>query len=56
MAGKVAYSFLDDFFGYNQVSIDPKNQHEVSFAIEWGIFAYRVMLFRLTNALATFQR
>ena len=56
VAGKVAYNFLDGFSGYNQVSIDPKDQHKTAFAMEWGIFAYRVMPFGLTNATATFQR
>ena len=56
VASKAAYSFLDRFSGYNQVSIDPKDQHKTAFAMEWGIFAYRVMPFGLTNAPATFQR
>ena len=55
VAGKEAYSFLDGFSRYNQVSIDPKEQHKIVFAMEWGIFAYRVMPFGLTNAPATFQ-
>ena len=56
VAGKAAYSFLDGFSGYNQVSIDPKDQYKTAFATEWGIYAYRVMPFGLTNAPATFQR
>ena len=56
VAGKEAYSFLDGFSGYNQVSIDAKDQHKIAFATEWGIFAYRVMPFGLTNAPATFQQ
>ena len=56
VAGKEAYSFLDGFSGYNQVSIAPQDQHKTGFATEWGIFAYRVMPFGLTNAPATFQR
>ena len=56
VAGKAAYSFLDGFSGYNQVSIKKEDQHKTSFATEWGIFAYRVMPFGLTNAPATFQR
>ena len=56
VAGKSAYSFLDGFFGYNQVSINEKDQHKTAFATEWGIYAYRVMPFGLTNAPATFQR
>ena len=56
VAGSVAYSFLDGFSGYNQMAIDPKDQHKTAFAIEWGIFAYKVMPLGITNALATFQR
>ena len=56
VAGKAAYSFLDGFSGYNQVSIALQDQHKTAFATEWGIYAYRVMPFGLTNAPATFQR
>ena len=54
MASKEAYSFLDGFSGYNQVLIDPKDQHKIVFATEWGIFLYRVIPFGLTNALEIF--
>ena len=54
VAGKEAFSFLDGFSGYNQVSIDPKDQHKIAFATEWDIFAFRRMPFGLTNAPATF--
>ncbi|MCO5561528.1 hypothetical protein L7F22_015148 [Adiantum nelumboides] len=57
VAGKEAYSFLDGFAsGYNQLLIDPKDQHKTVFATEWDIFAYKVMPFGLANAPATFQR
>ncbi|MCO5606548.1 hypothetical protein L7F22_060736 [Adiantum nelumboides] len=56
VVGKEAYSFLNGFSGYNQLLIDPKDQHNIAFAIEWGIFAYKVMSFGLTNAPAIFQR
>ena len=56
VAGKAAYSFLDGFFGYNQVSIDPKDQHKTTFTTKWGIFAYPIMPFGLTNTPATFRR
>ncbi|MCO5560567.1 hypothetical protein L7F22_014182 [Adiantum nelumboides] len=51
-----AYSFLDGFSGYNQLSIAPEDQHKTAFATERGTFAYRVMPFGLTNAPSTFQR
>ena len=54
VAGVEAYSFLGGFSGYNQVSINPSDQHKTAFATEWGIFAYRVMPFGLTNAPATY--
>ncbi|RYA37908.1 reverse transcriptase family protein, partial [Enterobacter cloacae complex sp. GF14B] len=55
VAGKRVYSFLDGFSGYNQLAIAIEDQHKTAFATEWGIYAYRVMLFGLTNAPATFQ-
>ena len=54
VAEKEAYSFLDRFFGYNQVSVHPNDQHKTTFATEFGIYAYQVMPFGLTNAPATF--
>ena len=56
VAGKQAYSFLDGFSHYNQVSIKQEDQHKMDFATKWGIYTYRVMPFGLTNAPATFQR
>ncbi|MCO5598976.1 hypothetical protein L7F22_053075 [Adiantum nelumboides] len=54
VAGIEAYSFLDGFSGYSQLTIKLEDQHKTTFATEWGIFAYRVMPFGLTNAPATF--
>ena len=56
VAGAEAYSFLDGFSGYNQLSIALEDQHKMAFAIEKGTFAYKVMPFGLTNAPLTFQR
>ena len=56
VAGSATYSFLDGFSSYNQMAIDPKDQHKIAFAIEWGIFSYKVIPFGLTNAPARFQR
>jgi len=51
VVGKEAYNFLDGFVGYNQVSIDPNC---IIYYYKVGGIAYRVTLFGLTNALATF--
>ena len=56
VAGHEAYSFLDRFSRYNQVSIDPKDQHKMAFATTWGVFAYRKMPFGLSNAPKTFHK
>ena len=55
VAKKEAYSFLDGCSGYNQVNIHPNDQHKTTFTIEFGMYAYQVLPFGLTNALATFQ-
>jgi hypothetical protein len=47
---------MDDFSSYNQIQIHPTDQYKTTFTTPWGTFAYRVMLFGLKNAGATFQR
>ena len=49
-------SFMDAFFGYNQISMDPDDQEKTSFVIGKGIYCYHVMPFRLKNTGATYQR
>ena len=56
VVGVEAYSFLDGFSGYNQISIDPKDQHKMGFSSKQGTFAYNLMPFGLTNAPDTFQQ
>ena len=56
MAGKQAYSFLDGYSGYNQISIAEEDQPKIAFITEYGVFAFKRMPFGLTNAPATFQR
>lgn len=50
------YYFLDEFSCYFQISIVPKDQYKTTFTCPHGIFAYRMMPFKLCNAPATFQR
>ena len=56
VAGAEAYSFLDGFSDYNQLSIELRDQHKMAFSTNLGTFAYKVMPFGLTNATSTFQR
>nr|GEX30495.1 reverse transcriptase domain-containing protein [Tanacetum cinerariifolium] len=56
LAGNQYYCFLDGFFGYFQISIDPKDQEKTTFTCPYGTFAYRRMPFGLCNAPGTFQR
>nr|GFB66152.1 reverse transcriptase domain-containing protein [Tanacetum cinerariifolium] len=50
LAGNEYYCFLDGFFGYFQISIDPRDQEKTTFTCPYGIFAYRRMPFGLCNA------
>ena len=54
-AGSELFSFMDGFYGYNHIHINPKDQHKTAFIFPWGTFAYRKMRFGLKNIGATFQ-
>nr|GFA25545.1 reverse transcriptase domain-containing protein [Tanacetum cinerariifolium] len=56
LAGNEYYCFLDGFFGYFQIPIDPRDQEKTTFTYPYGTFAYRRMPFGLYNAPGTFQR
>ena len=49
-------SFMDAFFGYNQIRMDELDQEKTSFVTSQGLFCYKVMSFGLKNAGATYQR
>jgi hypothetical protein len=55
LAGQSYYCFLDGYFRYNQVAVDPQDQEMTKFTCPFSTFAYRCMPFGLCNALATFQ-
>nr|GEX16833.1 DNA-directed DNA polymerase [Tanacetum cinerariifolium] len=40
LARNVYYCFLDGFFGYFQISIDPQDQEKTTFTCPYGTFAY----------------
>ena len=48
-------SFMDTFFGYNQIKMDVADQEKTSFIISQGLFCYKVMLFGLKNMGETYQ-
>nr|GFA68997.1 reverse transcriptase domain-containing protein [Tanacetum cinerariifolium] len=56
LAGNELYYFLDGFFGYFQIPIDPQDQEKTTFTCPYGMFAYRRIPFGLCNATRTFQR
>ena len=43
-------SFMDAFFGYNQILMDEDNQEKTSFITSQGFYYYKVMSFGLKNA------
>ena len=47
---------MDEFSGYNQILMAPKDMEKTSFIIEWGTYCYRVMSLGLKNVGATYQR
>nr|GEV08350.1 reverse transcriptase domain-containing protein [Tanacetum cinerariifolium] len=53
LAGNQYYCFLDSFFGYFQIPIDPKDQEKTTFTCPYGTFVYRRMPFGLCNAPGT---
>nr|GEZ34321.1 reverse transcriptase domain-containing protein [Tanacetum cinerariifolium] len=56
LAGNEYYCFLDGFFRYFQIPIDPRDQEKTMFTCPYETFAYRRMPFDLCNAPGTFQR
>ncbi|KAA3473760.1 RNA-directed DNA polymerase (Reverse transcriptase), Ribonuclease H-like protein [Gossypium australe] len=54
--GYSLFSFMDGFFGYNQIKMHPEDMEKTTFITLWGTFCYKVMPFGLKNAGATYQR
>jgi hypothetical protein len=56
VTGASKISMVDGFFGYNQISVMPKDREKMTFTTPWGTFMYAKMSFGLMNVGATFQR
>jgi hypothetical protein len=53
MARCEAYSFLDGYSRYHQISIVPKDIYKTNFVTCWKSFIWRVMPFGVKNELPT---
>jgi hypothetical protein len=56
MAGHKLLSFMDSFFGYNQILMEEEDQEKTAFITSQGLFCYKAMPFGLKNVGATYQR
>jgi hypothetical protein len=54
--GYEAYSFLDGYSRYHQISIAPKDKYKIIFVTNWGAFIWKVMLFGVKNGPPTYQK
>ncbi|KAL5550933.1 hypothetical protein UlMin_001109 [Ulmus minor] len=55
-AGHELLSFMDAYSGYNQIRMHEEDQEHTAFLTNQGLYCYKVMLFGLKNAGATYQR
>ncbi len=47
---------MDGYSTYNQVKMAKEDKDKTTFILEWGVYAYNVMLFGLCNAPTIFQK
>jgi hypothetical protein len=45
IVGYEAYSFLDGYLGYHQISIALEDTYKTTFVTDWGAFIWKVMSF-----------
>nr|KYP56216.1 Transposon Ty3-I Gag-Pol polyprotein [Cajanus cajan] len=55
-SGHAFLSFLDAYYGYNQIMMYPPDEEHTTFITDHANFCYRVMPFNLKNTGATYQR
>ena len=49
-------SFMDAFFGYNQIRMAKEYKEKMAFIIDHSLYCYKVMSFSLKNTSAMYQR
>ena len=54
--GREILSFLDAFFGYNQIPMHSPDAEKMIFITPHGLYCYNMMPFGLKNAGANYQR
>ena len=47
---------MDEYSGYNQICMCPEDEDTTVFTMDHGLYCYKVMLFSLKNAGATYQQ
>jgi hypothetical protein len=55
-AGCVRISFLDAYFGYNQIKLKKEDEEKMAFITPYSVFCYQVIPFGLKNVGATYQQ
>jgi len=55
-SGYKLLSFMDAYFGYNQIPMTEEDKQKTAFKTESGHYYFNVMPFGLRNAGATYQR
>ena len=55
-AGHQLLSFLDAYFGYNQILMHPPNSANMTLITPTGMYCYNIIPFGLKNVEATYQR
>ena len=48
-------SFLDAYFDYNQIPMNPEDRIHIAFVTQKGLFCYMLMPFGIKNHGATYQ-
>ncbi len=56
VVGYEAYSFLNGYLGYHQISIVQEDRYTTAFVIDWGVFIWKVIPFKVKYRPPTLQK